>query len=87
MSEIVDQSLRKITRGALLFAVGTALGMLFSMIGRIVIVRTITQDEWGIYSLGLAIVKEIAKQHKGDSWVESSAANNTTFYVSIAKKL
>ena len=60
MSEIVDQSLRKITRGALLFAVGTALGMLFSMIGRIVIVRTITQDEWGIYSLGLAIVNLVS---------------------------
>jgi len=37
--------------------------------------------------LGLAIVKEIAKHHKGDSWVESSAESNTTFYISIAKKL
>ena len=37
--------------------------------------------------LGLAIVREIALHHKGDSWVESSPANKTTFYISIAQDL
>ena len=37
--------------------------------------------------LGLAIVKEVAKNHKGKSWVESSDAAKTTFYISITKNL
>ena len=37
--------------------------------------------------LGLAIVNEVAKHHKGKSWVESSDADKTTFYISIAKNL
>ena len=35
--------------------------------------------------LGLATVKEIARHHKGDSWVISSSKAKTTFYVSIAQ--
>jgi len=37
--------------------------------------------------LGLSTVKEIARQHKGDSWVISSSKEKTTFYVSIAQNL
>ena len=33
--------------------------------------------------LGLAIVSEIARQHRGDSWVESGDDDQTTFYISI----
>ena len=37
--------------------------------------------------LGLATVKEIARRHKGDSWVVSSATEKTTFYISIAQNI
>ncbi len=37
--------------------------------------------------LGLAIVKEIANQHGGQVWVESSPEKGTTFFVSIAKDI
>jgi signal transduction histidine kinase len=37
--------------------------------------------------LGLAIVMEVAKNHKGDSWVESGADGKTTFFMSIAQNL
>jgi two-component system phosphate regulon sensor histidine kinase PhoR len=37
--------------------------------------------------LGLTIVREIAKHHKGKSWAESSDEGKTTFYISIAKNL
>ena len=37
--------------------------------------------------LGLAIVREIAEHHKGNSWVESSPEEKTTFYISIAQNL
>ena len=37
--------------------------------------------------LGLATVKEIARHHKGDSWVISSSTKKTTFYFSIAQNL
>ncbi len=37
--------------------------------------------------LGLAIVMEVAKHHKGKSWVESGADGKTTFYMSIAQNL
>jgi signal transduction histidine kinase len=37
--------------------------------------------------IGLAVVKEIAKQHKGRAWVASGSDSGTTFYVSIAKNL
>ncbi|NOQ66950.1 MAG: PAS domain S-box protein [Desulfobacterales bacterium] len=37
--------------------------------------------------LGLAIVMEVAKHHKGKSWVESGADGKTTFYISIAQNL
>jgi len=37
--------------------------------------------------LGLAIVKEIAEQHHGTVWLESTPQVETTFYFSIAKDL
>jgi PAS domain S-box-containing protein len=37
--------------------------------------------------LGLTIVREIAKHHRGKSWAESSDEGKTTFYISIAKNL
>jgi signal transduction histidine kinase len=37
--------------------------------------------------MGLAIVKEIAKKHLGDVWVESIPNRGATFYLSISRKL
>jgi signal transduction histidine kinase len=37
--------------------------------------------------LGLSIVKELARQHKGKVWVEPGGGRGATFYVSISKEL
>jgi len=37
--------------------------------------------------LGLAIVKEVAEQHGGKVWVESSPGKGPTFYISISRDL
>jgi signal transduction histidine kinase len=37
--------------------------------------------------LGLSIVKELARQHKGKVWVEPGPERGATFYVSISKEL
>ena len=37
--------------------------------------------------MGLAIVKEVAKKHLGDVWVESIPNRGATFYLSISRKL
>jgi signal transduction histidine kinase len=37
--------------------------------------------------MGLTIVKEVAKKHLGDVWVESAAGSGSTFYLSIARNL
>ncbi|NOR09935.1 MAG: GAF domain-containing protein [Desulfovibrionaceae bacterium] len=37
--------------------------------------------------VGLAIVKEVAKKHLGDVWVESIPNSGATFYLSISRKL
>lgn len=56
MSEIVDESLEKITKGAGLILLGTAAGMLLAFATRILIVRYITQGEYGIYSLAFVLL-------------------------------
>ncbi len=37
--------------------------------------------------MGLAIVKEIAKKHLGDVWVESAPGRGATFYLSVSRNL
>ena len=49
--------------------------------------RKTSDAELGGSGLGLAIVSEIARQHNGNSWVESSVDDKTTFYISIARTL
>ena len=56
MSEIVNQSLQKIAKGTGIIFIGTIIGLLLGFIGRIILVRYITQTEYGIYSLALVII-------------------------------
>jgi len=56
MSEIVDQSLQKITKGAGIILVGTAAGMLLGFISKVMLVRYITQSEYGIFSLASVLL-------------------------------
>jgi light-regulated signal transduction histidine kinase (bacteriophytochrome) len=37
--------------------------------------------------LGLAIISEIAKRHRGEVWVEPGQAKGTTFYISLSKHI
>lgn len=56
MSEIVNESLRKIAKGAVLVFIGSGVGMLLGMVGRIMVARYVTQGEYGIYSLALVLL-------------------------------
>ena len=60
MSEIVNQSLQKIAKGTGIIFIGTIIGMLLGFIGRIILVRYITQTEYGIYCLALVIISIFA---------------------------
>ena len=53
MVEGIDESLAKITKGAGIILIGTALGMLLAFIGKVLLVRYVTPSEYGIFSLGL----------------------------------
>jgi O-antigen/teichoic acid export membrane protein len=60
MSEIVNQSLQKIAKGTGIVFTGTIIGMLLGFVGRVIIVRYITQSEYGIYCLALVIISIFA---------------------------
>jgi O-antigen/teichoic acid export membrane protein len=60
MSEIVNQSLQKIAKGTGIVFIGTIIGMLLGFVSRIIIVRYITQSEYGIYCLALVIISIFA---------------------------
>lgn len=60
MSEIVDQSLLKIARGGVLILIGIVIGMILDLVVRVIIVRYISQNEYGIYSLSLALFNAFA---------------------------
>jgi O-antigen/teichoic acid export membrane protein len=71
MSEIVDESLRKITKGAILVLVGTTVGILLGMVSRIIVARYLTQGEYGIYSLALVILNVVIVLSAGGLQVAS----------------
>jgi O-antigen/teichoic acid export membrane protein len=60
MSEIVNQSLQKIAKGTGIIFIGTIIWMLLGFIGRIILVRYITQTEYGTYCLALVIISIFA---------------------------
>lgn len=60
MSEVVDQSLRKIAKGALITLIGTGVGTLLSLVSKPIMVRYITQTDYGNYSLALVIANVFA---------------------------
>lgn len=56
MSEIVNESLRKIAKGTTIIFIGTIIGLLLGFVGRVVLIRFTTQCEYGIYSLAFTIL-------------------------------
>ena len=60
MSEIVNQSLQKIAKGTGIIFIGTIVGMLLGFVSRIIVVRCITQSEYGIVSLALVLLSIFA---------------------------
>lgn len=60
MSEIADESLRKIGRGTIIALAGIAAGLLFGFIARIIIARYGTQSDYGVFSLALVVVNILA---------------------------
>jgi len=56
MSEIVNDSLRKIAKGTTIIFIGKIIGMLFGFVGRVILIRFTTQSEYGIYSLAITIL-------------------------------
>ena len=57
MSEIVNQSLQKIAKGTGIIFIGTIIGMFLGFVGRVIVVRYITQSEYGIFSLALVLMR------------------------------
>jgi len=55
-SEIVDQNLQKIAKGTGIIFIGTIIGIFIGFASRILVVRYITQSEYGIYSLALVLM-------------------------------
>lgn len=49
----VDQSIKKIAKGAGIIFAGTVVGMIVQIMNRILIVRSISMTDYGIFSLGL----------------------------------
>ena len=56
MSEIVNESLRKIAKGTMIVFIGTIVGLLLGFVSRILLIRFTTQSEYGIYCLALTVV-------------------------------
>ncbi len=56
MAEIVNESLFKVAKGATIVLLGTFIGMLLTFIGKVIIIRYITQSEYGILSLALVLL-------------------------------
>ncbi|MBU7013779.1 MAG: flippase [Theionarchaea archaeon] len=56
MSEIVDQTLKRIVKGSSIVLVGTLISMPLGFVAKLVVIRNTTQSEYGMYSLGLVLL-------------------------------
>ena len=56
MSEIINESLKKIVMGSTLVFTGTIISLLLGFLGRIILIRFATQSEYGVYSLAIAVI-------------------------------
>ena len=52
----MNQSLQKIAKGTGIIFIGTIIGMLLGFVSRVILVRYITQTEYGIYCLALTVI-------------------------------
>jgi len=55
-TQIVDESLRKVTKGAGIILLGTVLGLGLAFVSKIIVIRYITLDEYGVFSLALVLI-------------------------------
>ena len=56
MSEIVNQSLQKITKGTGIIFIGSLLGLFLAFIGRLMIARYWTESDYGVFSLAFVML-------------------------------
>lgn len=76
--KVINKSLQKIGKGAGIIFFGTIIGMIFALIGKILIARNFSQSEYGIYSIGFVIINIfILLSTMG---LKSGAARSIAFY-------
>jgi len=56
MSEITNESLKKIGKGTTIALVGTGVGLLFAFATRVIIARYGTESQYGVFSLALVVL-------------------------------
>jgi O-antigen/teichoic acid export membrane protein len=54
--QIIDETLKKVAKGTTIVLVGTVIGMLLGFASRVIVVRYITQSEYGLFSLAVTLV-------------------------------
>jgi O-antigen/teichoic acid export membrane protein len=79
MSEVVHDSLKKAVKGTTLVFFGTVVGLLFWFFSKILIVRTTTPEEFGIYSLALAITSIVGVVASGG--LSEGASRNVALFL------
>lgn len=60
MDDIVNQSLRKIAKGAGIIFIGAIFDMALRFVGRVLIVRYVSVSEYGLYSLAFSVLSILA---------------------------
>ena len=53
---IINQSLRKVSKGAGIFIVGTIIGLGFALLSKIILARFLSIDDFGIYNIAITIL-------------------------------
>jgi O-antigen/teichoic acid export membrane protein len=55
-TQIVDETLKKVVKGTTIVLAGTIVGTLLGFASRVIVVRYITQSEYGVFSLAVTLV-------------------------------